>query len=251
VSGPMFGGDERDRAGGASVAGGAAGPKAATQASRGRAGRARLVTLGLLNGRLDWHSLTRARLGGAAHDRFEDALLDATHRSDDGKFEAAARAALFMTGNVTDSVRVTLRYDSEHAAERRLFGDIRPNDGYDMLGDASVHGFDTQSTDRVYARLERGASYAQYGDFATPASPERALGAFSRRLNGGLGVLAIGPTRWEGFVSQGRQHQVIDEFPALGISGPYTLSRSDGTLGSEQVEVVVRDRADIARAVET
>ena len=80
-------------------------------------------------------------------------------------------------------------------------------------------------------------------------SPERSLGAFSRRLNGGLASLVLGRTQWGGFASQGRQRQVIDEFQAQGISGPYTLSRPDGTLGSELVELLTRDRNQPARII--
>lgn len=201
-----------------------------------------LLALGLLNARLDWHGLSRARLEGSGRDRFEDELHDLSHRSDDGRFEAGGRGALFLSGTVAESVRVVLRYDSERQPERRLFRDIRPDEGYSMLGDASEHGFEAQSAGRLFARVERGTSFAMYGDFATPSPPERALGAFSRRLNGGLGTVVFGSARASAFASQGHQHQVVDDFPAQGISGPYTLSQPDGTLGSEQVEIIVRDR---------
>ena len=40
-----------------------------------------------------------------------------------------------------DTAAVTLRYDSEHSPERRLFRDLNPLEGYDALGDASLQDF--------------------------------------------------------------------------------------------------------------
>ncbi len=249
VGGAIFGEAQGDRgddsgAGPGPVSGGGTG-----SAGGRNSGRPSLLALGLLNARLDWYHLTNAKLMGSRHDRFEDELNDLSHESDDGTSRYAGRAALFLNGMTGDSVRVSLRYDSERDTERRLFRDIRPDEGYAMLGDASVHGFEAQSAGRLFARAERNSSFAQYGDFSTPVSPARSLGAFSRRLNGGIGNLVLGRTEWGGFASQGHQRQVIDEFRAQGISGPYTLSRTDGTLGSELVEVITRDRNQPARII--
>ena len=95
--------------------------------------------------------------------------------------------------------------------------------------------------------MERTRSYAQYGDFTTPATSVRSLGAFTRTLNGGLAHFETGHLAVGGFATEGRSHQVVDEFPGQGISGPYVLSRTDGTLGSETVEILVRDRTQTLR----
>ncbi|MGH7645885.1 MAG: hypothetical protein ACREMR_09900, partial [Gemmatimonadales bacterium] len=44
------------------------------------------------------------------------------------------------------------------------------------------------------------------------------------------------------FASQGRLTQLVEEIRGQGISGPYALSRADGRLNTEQVEIVTRDR---------
>jgi hypothetical protein len=77
----------------------------------------------------------------------------------------------------------------------------------------------------------------------------RALSAYTRTLNGGIGRLAAGPLSLGGFASEGESRQVVDEFRGLGTSGPYPLSRADGRLGSETVEIVVRDRDRPARVL--
>src|SRR5205814_7253623 len=88
-----------------------------------------------------------------------------------------------------------------------------------------------------------------FGDFTTPATAARQLGAFTRSLNGGLAQITAGPVAVNGFASEGRQQQMIDEFPGQGVSGPYALTRTDGTLGSETVEILTRDRNQPAHIV--
>src|SRR5206468_8869424 len=96
---------------------------------------------------------------------------------------------------------------------------------------------------RSYARLERERSFIQYGDFQT-AGPSRlhALGVFTRSLNGGISHFEWSRGAVEAFASRAFSSQVVDELPALGVSGPYLLSRPDGLINSEQVEIVTRDR---------
>src|SRR5262249_58116245 len=83
----------------------------------------------------------------------------------------------------------------------------------------------------------------EYGDFTTAtANPLRTLGRFDRTLNGGLGHVEWASGEAEAFASRGLSRQVVDELPALGISGPYALSRPEGLTNSERVEIITRDR---------
>ncbi|HEX4775401.1 MAG TPA: hypothetical protein VFW74_01385, partial [Acidimicrobiia bacterium] len=137
----------------------------------------------------------------------------------------------------------TFRYDSEHAHDRRRFEDIRPGEGDDLFGDASIQGFEAQSTERLFARIDKGASYALYGDFMTDGlDPIRRLGAYTRGINGARAHGEGGKVALDAWASHDRDRQVIDEIPGEGVSGPYPLSRKDGVLNSEKVEVVTRDR---------
>jgi hypothetical protein len=44
------------------------------------------------------------------------------------------------------------------------------------------------------------------------------------------------------FASHDSLRQVVDEYAALGISGPYPVSNPNGVSGTEQVEIITRDR---------
>ncbi|NOT34126.1 MAG: OmpA family protein [Candidatus Eisenbacteria bacterium] len=208
-----------------------------------------LLMAGLLEGRIDWRRLKTAELCSGHRDDFEDALRDASFDDDDGRTFGGARGALFAKGDIGRDFLLTLRYDSERDPDKRRFRDIRPFEGYDVFGDASVHDFAAQSSSRLYARLDRGSSYVMFGDFVTPAADARQLGAFTRTLNGGVGHIGGRLAQLTAYGTQAREHQVIDEIAARGVSGPYALSRSDGVLGTEVVEVLVRDRNQPSRVL--
>ncbi|MGI9627863.1 MAG: OmpA family protein, partial [Longimicrobiales bacterium] len=204
---------------------------------------------GLIEGRVDGRSLEDRELAlGSLRDGLQDRIRDISFDSDDGRYSGGLRAAAFATGDIGEETTLTLRVDSEKQRGRQFFGDIRPEDFYGIYGDAGSKSFGAQSRGRVFGALERGRSYLMYGDFLTGYGRGEAqtLGRYSRTLNGvaqhfekDLGSVGL---RVDGFASYDRGNQIVDEIRGLGISGPYELSRTDGLINSEQVEIVVRDR---------
>jgi uncharacterized repeat protein (TIGR01451 family) len=193
----------------------------------------------VLEGRIDF----RSNRGVLADDRFEDQLSDFAFGDPDDAWQGGARGAVFMKGELGNDILLTLRYDSERDARTRLFRDIRPDELYPVYGDASIKRFDAQSNSRFYARLERGPSYVQFGDITTPAATDvRTLGAYYRSLNGVQSHIEWDSGGFDAFVSRGSSGLIVDEFPGQGISGPYSLTRPEGLINSERVEIVTRDR---------
>ncbi|MGD2155064.1 MAG: hypothetical protein PVG79_17500, partial [Gemmatimonadales bacterium] len=209
-----------------------------------RPARRGLFFAGVVDARVELRSLALSELGAATRrDRFEDELNELAVDSDDGRFRAETRAGLFLNGEVLRDYLVTVHFDSEADGRSRLFRDIRPDELYPIYGDASIQGFDAQSTSRFYARVDRERSSLLYGDFITPpATGERQLGAYYRSLTGVLGHVEKNRFTVNAFASRGDDRQVIDEIPGQGISGPYQLSRPDGLINSERVEIITRDR---------
>jgi hypothetical protein len=68
------------------------------------------------------------------------------------------------------------------------------------------------------------------------------ISAYDRTLNGAVQHFDGARGRATLFASQGRGRQVVDELPGRGISGPYALTRAEGLVNSERVEIVTRDR---------
>ncbi len=197
------------------------------------------IIAGVLEGRIDF----RSNPGLLVDDRFEDQLSDFAFGDPDDAWQGGARGAVFMKGELGNDILLTLRYDSERDARTRLFRDIRPDELYPVYGDASIKRFDAQSNSRFYARLERGPSYVQFGDITTPAATDvRTLGAYYRSLNGVQSHIEWDSGAFDTFVSRGSSGLIVDEFPGQGISGPYSLTRPEGLINSERVEIVTRDR---------
>ncbi|MBT8395660.1 MAG: hypothetical protein KJN92_01785, partial [Gemmatimonadetes bacterium] len=207
-------------------------------------GGLRMLVTGFVEGRFDWRSLTDGELfQSGERDRFQDALLEFSSTSDDGRRSLGARAAAFATGEVGDNYQLTLRVDTEKDPTRRLFNDIRPEEAYDVFGDASATLFEAQSKGRVFGAVSRGGSYLMYGDYNTSTyDSQQLLGRYSRTLNGVLHQYESERAGFRAFASRDRFQQIVDEIPAMGISGPYALSRADGLLNSERVEIITRDR---------
>jgi len=220
------------------------GDSGATAGLRSSTERLGLLLMGFIEGRVDWRSLADGELlTSGVRDRFQEALVEVSSANDDGTLRTGARAAAFATGEVGDGYQVTLRLDTEKDRGRRLFNDIRPDELYDVFGDASPLLFEAQSKGRVFGALGRGDSYVMYGDFNTATyDPASLLGRYSRTLNGALQQYSSDRVTLRSYASRDRFQQVVDEIPALGISGPYALSRTDGLLNSERVELVTRDR---------
>ena len=134
-----------------------------------------------------------------------------------------------------------------------LFRDIQPDAFYPMYGDSSLKQFDAQTSGRFYARVDRGLGYVMYGDLQTSSfSPAvQQLGAYNRALTGVQHHFENKRTMFNVFASHDSLRQVIDEFAALGISGPYPVSNPTGVSGTERVEIVTRDRNQPALVLST
>lgn len=173
-------------------------------------------------------------------DVFEEELRGLNAGSDN--FSASARTAFFIKGKILGSYLLTASFDSEKE-DRSMFRDIKPDEYYPIYGDASVKGFDAQSSGRLFVRVDKNKHFAMYGDFNTmDQSPARNLGQFNRNLTGVKGHYETSKIKANASVSLADSRQVIEELPALGISGPYRLQHENVRENSERIEIITRDR---------
>ncbi|MBI2770285.1 MAG: hypothetical protein HYX47_11730 [Burkholderiales bacterium] len=177
------------------------------------------------------------------NDGFDNELRNFTKEFAGGKTRLGARAAVYLKGKVSGQYLLTLSYDSEKVTHKQLFQDIDPNAFYPVYGDSSVRGVDAQSSGKLYVRIDKNLSYLMYGDYTTgDANPARSLSQYSRSLPGVRAHYEEGAITANAFVARQSLTQVVDEFAARGVSGPYSVSRSNGITGSEKIEILVRDR---------
>lgn len=157
-------------------------------------------------------------------------------------FKADARVAFFLKGKVRGDMLLTAGYDSEKAKEDRLFRDINPDEYYPVYGESSIKGFDAQTSGRLYIRLDKGRTYAMYGDFITQERDEnRQLGDYSRSQTGIKANLENELGNITAFTSQSATSNRVREFQALGLSR-YVLPDIDIIENSEIIELVTYDR---------
>ena len=203
-----------------------------------------MIGVGIVEGVLDFTKRGGLSLGqmpaGAA---FETELSGLKNESSGAR--ASGRSAFFFKGTVKGDYLLTAAFDSDKAARDRLFRDIRPDEFYPVYGDSAVKGFDAQSAQKLYVRIDKNRSYLLYGDFTTASSAEvRNLSQSNRALIGLKQVYEDKNVRATTYVSRTAQTQQIEEFRAVGTSGPYYLSATGGDLvvNSETIEILVRDR---------
>ena len=202
------------------------------------------IAVGLIEGRLrsdkfDPTQITPVR----ENDGFDNELKGFTKEFSGGKTKLGARAAVYLKGKVKGEYLLTLSYDSDKDTRKKLFDSIDPNAFYPVYGDSSVRGADAQSSGKLYVRLDKNRSYFLLGDFATDDNnAARKLSQYSRSLNGVRARYEEGNITANAFASQQTFRQVTDEFPARGVSGPYSVSNANGVTGSEKIEILTRDR---------
>ncbi|MFM9879150.1 MAG: outer membrane protein [Burkholderiaceae bacterium] len=203
-----------------------------------------LIAVGLLEGRLSRNKFDPSQIVPVReNDGFEEEIRNVTKEFNGGKGNLGVRGALYLKGKVSRDYLLTLSYDSEKFTNRKLFNNVNENDFYPVYGDSSVRGSDAQSSSKLYVRVDDKLSYLLFGDYTTSdPNPARSLSQYSRSLLGLRGHYEEGAVTANAFASRQALSQVVDEFSGRGVSGPYSVSRSNGIEGSEKIEILVRDR---------
>jgi uncharacterized repeat protein (TIGR01451 family) len=207
-----------------------------------------LLAAGVIEGVLNLRKLdSRALVPTRAQDGFEEEIQHLSRTWNDGKYQAGARAAMFIKGKIKGEYLLTLAYDSDKNTRERLFRDIQPDEFYPVYGDSSIRGFDAQSTSRFYVRIDNKKSYLLYGDYNTStASEARKLANYNRSLTGIKQHFENSFISANVFASRDTTRQLQQEFRANGTSGPFTLSNARNLINSEKVEILTRDRSQSA-----
>ena len=207
-----------------------------------------LIAVGIVEGAISLKDFDGSQITDA-QGAFEKELREIAGNDD---YAATGRAAMFLKGKVRGDYLLTLAYDSDKKGER-LFRDIEPGEYYPVYGDSSAKGFDAQSTSKLYVRLDKGRSFAMYGDLKTQIDNDEGikLGQYNRTLTGLKAQFEDDNTRVTAFAAETSTSQRVNETRGLGISGPYPLANDfDAVLeNSETIEVITRDANNPGRIV--
>jgi hypothetical protein len=194
-------------------------------------------------------------------DPFEQEIERWSREFRDGRGAVAARTAFYLKGTIRGDLLLTAAYDSDKDTRARLLRDIRPDELYPVLGDASLRSFDARSGERLYVRIDKDKSYALFGDFVTGDGFSQPIGqgavaSLKQRSLGNVNRTATGVRLHHErsglvgnlFAFRDTLRQVVEEIASQG-SGPYGLRNNAVLEGSEKVEVIVRDRNQPSRIV--
>ncbi|NNE98490.1 MAG: DUF11 domain-containing protein, partial [Pyrinomonadaceae bacterium] len=158
-----------------------------------------------------------------------------------------AHVQFFYRGSIFDEKNVlTLAYDSQQPLNRiggrdRLF-QLNPLDQlYPLFGDSSTRFQETESNSKVYARFDRGRSYAMFGDFESGLENKRLVG-YGRRLTGGK--VHLENSRGDSITVTGARPDTAFARQVIpgGSLGVVQLRFGDIMQGSEVLAIETRDR---------
>jgi len=163
---------------------------------------------------------------------------------DDGLY-AKGKGAFFMKGDIGKGILLTAAYDSEKRRQddglfREKLNDVESEERYPIYGDESKTGRDALSSERFYLRVDRGRSYAMYGDYQTELTDTK-LSAYKRAFNGLKTEVDTGLFKAKGFATYTDHTQVVDSMLGKGIAGYYFLNNTPVVEGSETVVIETRD----------
>ncbi|BBI68336.1 hypothetical protein PKHYL_25270 [Psychrobacter sp. KH172YL61] len=200
-----------------------------------------LIAVGIVEGAISLKDFDGSNITDA-QGAFEQELHEISGNDD---YSATGRAAMFLKGKVRGDYLLTLAYDSDKKASDYSVISSLANT-IPVYGDSSAKGFDAQSTSKLYVRLDKGRSFAMYGDLKTQIDNDEGieLGQYNRTLTGLKAQFEDNNTRVTTFLAETSTSQRVNETRGLGISGPYPLAEDfDAVLeNSETIEVITRDR---------
>ena len=193
-------------------------------------------------------------------DGFDAELTRFQRDFDDGNMALAGRTAFFVKGMVRGDTLLTAAFDSEKPNRQRVLADIRPDQYYPVMGDSSTKGSEARSSDRLYVRLDNGRNYLLYGDFATGDGfsqqlggasvgnlQQRNLGQYNRSMTGVRGHWENSAGFVDAFAMNDALRQAVEEYRGNGTSGPYAIANLNAVENSDKLEIIVRDRNNVAR----
>ena len=168
----------------------------------------------------------------------------------------AKQGRVFMKGSLKGGLYLTLAYASDKTPDDYpLYSDEDPaRDYYPVMGDASIHGQEAKSHNKLYVKVEKGVNSLMYGDYAVDkdsGSLSENLARTPRHITGLASHTSLGNTDIELFAAQQAHSHRVEWIAGNGTSLNYRLSRGDILSGSEVIELITEDRTNPSLTINT
>ena len=161
------------------------------------------------------------------------------------------KIAFFAKGKILGKYLLTAAYDSSKKEDKNdLFQQVEPNRYYPVYGDSSEIGYEAESQQKLYVKVERDRSYIMFGDYETDLTHNE-FARYNRTFNGVKADIETEKATLKAFATETNQTVTQDEFQGNGTSGFYFLNRSPVIENSEKIVIETRDRFHSDRVLAT
>jgi hypothetical protein len=166
---------------------------------------------------------------------------------DDNGGARRGRAAVYASGKVGKASLLTFIYESQNRLDPvSSYGPFTedPNERpFLTYGDASQVTSTQHSNDHIFARLDHGQSYLQWGQFTADIG-SNAAGSYTQLLSGASGSLAVdrGAVRLSGFTARNDIAYMQQTLPISGLSALTTPLQPNIVVGSDVLQLVSLSR---------
>lgn len=159
--------------------------------------------------------------------------------------EGQGRVSLFLKGKVKGNYLLTLSYDSEKEQNDKIFEDIEPEEFYPIYGDSSINGFEAQSTNKLFVKIEKNNSFVLFGDLNTREYIDNniSLSSFNRSLNGFRHKIENKNYSLSYYLANDNYDFKTVELKSNGGFGGYIFSNEEVVNFSEKVTILLRDNS--------
>ena len=159
------------------------------------------------------------------------------------------QSKLFLKGEVIGKHLLTLAYNSTQKNKEKIFRDIDADRYYASYGDASVKGYEAQSSSKLYLQLEKENRRVSWGDFKSNQGRDRSFTTTDQSLTGLTAELNQENHRVFMYAALADYESATETFRANGTATDYRLKHLPVLINSETVRVIVRDRLNPARII--
>jgi len=165
-----------------------------------------------------------------------------------GGVQEEGRVAFFGKGTVFGDYLLTAAYDTGKERREKYFQRVEPDRYYPIYGDASVRGYEAESREKAYLKVEKNRSSLLIGDYDTKLSSNE-FSRYDRTFNGAKVDVDTKSATVRTFATSTNHSANRDELPGNGTSGYYFLARAPIIENTDKIRIEVRDRYHSERVI--
>lgn len=189
----------------------------------------------------DWILVALAE-GSIVDSKIKSHMEELSEKDLKDSYQKDGRIAFYAKGKIKGKWLMTIAYDTDKAAKRRIEREsIDPDLYFTLYGDNSAQYKDAVSSKKLFLKVENEQLYALFGDYSTNMNKTE-LSKYNRSFTGFKSEGNFKHFSYTAFTAKEDSTFQKDEINGDGTSGPYKLTQSDILINSEKISIETRDR---------